>query len=285
MVRKATAAWYDEQYDNRARVPEHPTFLQRWKNASALSRSGSSHRLDIRYGDGPNETLDLFPCVHASAPVLVFIHGGYWRTLDKSDFSYIAPSFVADGAMVVLPNYALAPAVTVDTIALQLTRALAWVHRHAALYGGDAKRIVLAGHSAGGHLATMLLACDWKRVARDLPSRLSTKALSISGLYDLEAVRRTPSLQTTLGLTPASARRCSPALYPAPRGVTLHTLVGGDESEEYLRQNRLMRERWGARAVPVSEVVPATNHFDVVHGLADPQGRLHGLALELLGLR
>jgi len=274
-------AWLDAEYNNRARVPEHAQILERWAKASALVREQSSRRLDVRYGDGPNETLDIFPTQRADAPVLVFIHGGYWRALDKADVSFIAASFTNDGVMVVVPNYALAPAVSIEAIALQLVDALAWTWRHAAIYGGDPKRIVVAGHSAGGHLAAMMLSCVWKAAARDLPARLVRGALSISGLYDLEPVRHTPFLRDDLRLTPASARKLSPALFPAPAHGVLYTTVGSTESDEFRRQNRLIRDAWGAKAVPVCEEIPGKNHFDVLHDLADPTGRLHRLALDL----
>jgi arylformamidase len=277
-------AWLEAQYNNRARVAEHPQILARWAEASALSRDRSSRRLDLRYGEGPQETLDLFPAPRANAPVLVFIHGGYWRALDKAEHSFIAPSFVAHGAMVVVPNYDLCPAVPIETIALQTTRALAWVWRHAALYGGDPSRIVVAGHSAGGHLAAMLLCCDWKSVGRELPARLLRGALSLSGLFELDPLRYTPFLRDDLRLTPASAKALSPATFAPPRG-TLHALVGADESEEFVRQNRLIREAWGEAAVPVCETIPGCNHFTVLHELATPSSRVHGLALRLLGLK
>jgi arylformamidase len=232
--------------------------------------------------------LDLFPASTPSAsgaPVLIFIHGGYWRSLDKSDFSFIAPSFTADGAMVVVPNYALCPAVSVEHIALQMTEAVAWTVRHAAEYGGDPRRIALAGHSAGGHLAAMLLSCRWKEVGEDLPVQPLAGALSISGLYDMEPLRHVPSLQADLKLTPASVKRLSPAFFPRPKGGKLYTTVGLDESDEFLRQNRLIRDVWGPTAVPVCETLAGENHFSVVEGLADPAGRLHDLALRLLNLR
>jgi arylformamidase len=277
-------AWLETQYNNRARVPEHPQIFARWAEASALSRQRSSCRLDLRYGDGPKQTLDLFPAPRADAPVLVFIHGGYWRSFDKADHSFVAPSFVADGAMVVLPNYDLCPAVTIETIALQMAQALAWTWRHAALYGGDPARIVVAGHSAGGHLAAMLACCDWKTVGRDLPAQLLHGALSISGLFELDPLRYTPFLRDDLGLTPASAKALSPATFPPP-SVPLHALVGADESEEFQRQNRLIQERWGHAAVPVCEAIPGCNHFTVLHELATPTRRVHTHALHLLGLK
>ena len=278
--------WLDAQYNNRARVADHVQVLANWARASTLARSGApGAQLDVSYGEDASETLDIFPAPQAGAPVLVFIHGGYWRSLDKSDHSFVAPAFNAAGATVVVPNYALCPAVTVEHITLQMARALAWVWRHAAGFGGDPARIALAGHSAGGHLATMLLSCRWKDLADDLPAQPVSGALSISGLYDLEPLRHTPTLQGSLNLTPASVTRLSPAFFPRPKGGKLYAAVGLDESDEFLRQNRLIRDVWGPTAVPVCETVPGTNHFTVLNRLADPAHRLHELALRLLGLR
>jgi arylformamidase len=281
-------AWLDSQYNNRARVADHQDILDRWAQASEASREGLSRRIDVAYGPGPNETLDLFPSAQAKAPVLVFIHGGWWRGLDKRDVSFIAPTFVHAGAMVVVPNYALCPGtaeqpVTVQSITLQLVRALAWVYRNAALYGGDPRRIVVAGHSAGGHLAAMLLSCHWPSVGPDLPAQLVKSALAISGVFDLELVRLTPFLKDDLRLTPAAVRKLSPAYFPRPKGK-LCAVVGADESDEFLRQTALIHKAWGARTVPVCEGITGKNHFDVLHDLADPSSRLQTITRELLGL-
>ncbi len=278
-------SWLEAQYNNRARVADHAAVLSRWAQASALVRAQSLAHLDLRYGPGEGETLDVFPTAAPRAPVLVFIHGGYWRSLDKSDHAFVAPSFTADGAMVVVPNYALCPAVSIEHIVLQTARALAWVWHHAAEFGGDPARIALAGHSAGGHLATMLLSCRWKEIDDALPLQPVSGALSISGLYDLEPLRHTPFLQADLKLTPTSVARLSPAFFPRPKGARLHAAVGLDESDEFRRQNLLIRDVWGPTAVPVCETLPASNHFTVLHSLVDPAGRLHELALRLLGLR
>ena len=276
-------AWLDVQYDNRARVPDHPRIFEQWARESAIARERSSRRLDIAYGDTPAETLDVFPSPRAGAPVLVFIHGGWWRAFDKRDHSFVAPAFTREGAMVVVPNYALAPSVTIETIALQMTRALAWTFRHAALYGGDPRRIVVAGHSAGGHLTAMLLACRWPIVGADLPADLLAGGLSISGVFDLEPLQQTPFLTDSLRLTPASARRLSPVRFPPP-AAPLYAVAGALESEEFLRHNELIRAAWGENAVPVCESLPGANHFDVLDDFIDPHGRLHRLALQLLGL-
>jgi len=277
-------AWLDAQYDNRARVTDHPRHLARWAEASALTRSSAPCQLDLRYGDGPKDALDVFHTAQPNAPVLVAIHGGWWRALDKSDFSFVAPAFTAAGALVVVPNYALCPSVSIEHICLQLARSLQWVWRNAAQHGGDARRIVLVGHSAGAHLAAMLLSCRWKQLDEALPAQLVGGAMAISGVYDLEPLRHTPLLMNDLKLTPASVARLSPAFFPRPKG-RLHATVGALESEEFLRQNQLIRDVWGPTAVPVCETVAGRNHFDVLESLVDPAGRLHELTLRLMGSR
>ncbi|MFH7044309.1 alpha/beta hydrolase [Paucibacter sp. JuS9] len=281
---RPTEAWLTAQYDNRARVPESAVLLRRWAEASALARSQTDCRLDIAYGDEPGERLDIFPTHSPNAPVLVFIHGGYWRALDKSDHSFVAPVFADEGALVVVPNYALCPTVSMERIALQLARALAWVWRHAAEHGGDPSRIVVAGHSAGGHLAAMMSCCDWKSLGVELPRDLVKGAMSLSGLHDLAPLARTPFLQRDLKLDADAVHRLSPVQFPAP-DTPLYALVGSEESEEYKRQMLAIRDAWGARAVPVCEELESCHHFNILHELCDPESRVHRMTRHLLGLR
>ena len=276
-------AWYDAQYNNRARIPEHPAILAHWAEASARAYERPGWVCDLTYGDDASERLDILPSTRSGAPVLVYIHGGYWRALGKRDQSFVAPPFADAGAMVVLLDYALCPAVTIEHIVLQTVKALAWVPAHAGAHGGDPQRIVVAGHSAGGHLATMLLACDWCAVAPGLPQDLVKAALSISGLYDLEPLRHAPFLAADIGLSAASALRLSPAFMPPPGRGALATVVGGNESEEFLRQADLIAQAWGQRVV-AAERAAGRNHMDVLHELALPASRTHRQALKLLGL-
>ncbi len=291
MQKRSDPAWLAAQYNNRDRVPDHAAIFAQWAQHSSQVRNQAPRTLDIRYDAGQGGTLDVFPAQAAAgalgdggAPVLLFIHGGYWRSLDKSDFSFVAPRFTAAGAMVVVPNYGLCPAVSMESIALQMAHAVRWCVEHAAAHGGDPTRIAVAGHSAGGHLAAMLLSCRWAELGLDAARPPLRGALSISGLFDLEPLRQVPSFKADLNLTPQTVSRLSPAFFPRPKSGKLYATVGALESEEFIRQNRLIRDVWGPTAVPVCEAVAGKNHFNVLDDLVAPQGRLHGLALRLLSL-
>ena len=275
-------AWLDRMYNNRALVPDHADYFARWEHLSAEARRSQTCTLDIGFGASRGEQLDVFHALESGAPVLVFIHGGYWRSLDKADHSFLAPAFVSEGACVVLPNYQLCPAVTIPQIALQTADALAWVYRNAARFGGDPARISVIGHSAGGHLAAMLLACLWPKLGSDLPADLVKNALSISGLYELDSVMQTPFLKDTLRLTPEQVAQASPAWFPAPAKGQLFAVAGADESDEFLRQNALIEQVWGSRTVPVRESLPGLQHFSILETLVRPGHRLNDLALQLL---
>ncbi len=282
-------AYLDNQYNNRLRVPDFMSrYVQGWQSGSAAVRAAQACVLDLSYGHSSAEKLDIFPAsgTHQSSlvPVLVFVHGGYWRSLDKADHSFVAPSFTKHGVCVVVPNYALCGAqspTTIEDITLQTVRAVAWVHQHIGQYGGDPARITVAGHSAGGHLAAMMAACQWERFDTKLPQQVVRNALSISGLHDLAPLQHSPYLQADLQLTPAHVQRCSPAYFAQPR-APLNAVCGGDESAEFARQNQLIHTAWGPQHVPVCEAMAGHNHFSMLETLTDPQHRTHALALQLL---
>jgi arylformamidase len=280
------AAALDKLYNNRLLVAECMDILQRWSQDSAAVRHSVDCKLDITYGSGDSEKLDIFPnsatLSSKASPVLIFIHGGYWRSLDKVDHSFIAPTFTQSGVCVVVPNYSLCPAVTVSDIVLQQVKAVAWVHKNIGRYGGDPKRITVAGHSAGGHLAAMMLSCLWQKFDKTLPSNVVKNALSISGLFEMDTPMHSPYLQDSLHLTAAEVKRISPAWMPAPKQGRLYSVVGGDESPEFLRHNQLIQNAWGKSTVPVCEQLPGLNHFTVLRSLCQPESRLHRLAQELL---
>jgi arylformamidase len=275
-------ATMDRMYNARAAVPECGEHFKRWADDSAEAVRTHPRELDVRYGGGANEHLDIFPAAHDGAPVLFFIHGGYWRAFDKKDHSFIAPAFTGKGACVVVPNYALCPAVTIPQIVMQMVTALAWTWRNIARHGGDPGRITVAGHSAGGHLTAMMAACLWPVFGRDLPANLVKNAMSISGLHDLEPIMHTPFLQPSLKLTPQQVRQASPARLPPPAQGTLYAVAGGAESEEFARQVRVMQQAWGPQRVPVAETMAGLNHFTVLESMLQPGQRMHALACELL---
>jgi arylformamidase len=293
--------WFDRMYNNRALVPDFANHLQQWTRDSQAVRDSQPCLTDISYGSGPSETLDIFtatkpvqstpnqsPQNHrpsaansSSSPVLVFLHGGYWRALDKSDHSFVAPSLTQQGLTVVVPNYALCPAVTIPEIVMQMVKALAWVWRHIDTWGGDVSRIHVAGHSAGGHLAAMMLACDWRAYAPDLPPDLVKSALSVSGLYELDSLRRSPMLQEALRLDEQQVLMASPAWLPAPKRGVLHSVVGGLESEAFLAHNQLIQNAWGRERVPTAQVLPGLHHFSMMKAFATPG---HALNQQVLAL-
>ncbi len=268
-----TDDYCNDQYDNRSRVPGFTRYFDEWRVASAEARTRLDKRLDLAYGSAPSETLDLYPAAASGAPLMVFIHGGYWRSLDKADFAYVAPIFVEHGISVAVVNYALAPAVGIDTICLQVVRALAWLYRNAGAQGFDRDRIYVSGHSAGGHLTAMAMAARYPDLGADLPANLVKGGVAISGLYDLEPIRRASFLNVDLKLDPASAARMSPAYMPPATDAPLITAVGALESNEFLRQNALLGERW-KKVLRADFVMPGRHHFDIVGEMLDPASPL-----------
>jgi arylformamidase len=267
-------------------VSKQPSAVQHthWPEQPAQS---SAEYFDNQY----NETLDVFGSGGMDKPVVVFIHGGYWRSLDKSDFSFVAEPFVGAGACVVVTNYGLCPKVSLSQIVMQQVRALVWVHRNIARYGGDANRIRVIGHSAGGHLAAMLLACRWQEVAADLPRHVVSRAMSLSGLFDLGPVRSAPTLQSDLLISPQEVLQCSPALMQLDSAtnnaakrtdVKLWSFCGADESPEFLRQNALIEKRWGSLVVTKREALLGLNHFSIVDSMCTAGHYLNRSALEFL---
>lgn len=283
-------AWLERMYNNRALVPDHMDYLQRWAKTSADVRASQACVLDVAYGTGVRETLDIFPAARTApggVPVLVFIHGGYWRALDKSDHSFIAPPFTQAGFCVVVVNYALCPGtpeapVTIPHIVRQMEKAVAWVARSITGHGGDPRRITVAGHSAGGHLAAMMLTSVWSLIGNGLPDGLVRSALSISGVHDLEPLKHTPFLQDALHLTDQQVLQDSPSRLLAPEHGILYCVAGGDESEEFRRQNGLVLQSWGEHSVPRCQILPGLHHFSILDTLAQPGKDLHHMAQNLL---
>ncbi len=251
---------WNAEYDNRARVTGSAVLIAGWARDAASFRADWPHaQPDLAYGPGTRERLDLFlPGTGEDAPLAIFMHGGYWQALDRSWVSHCARGLVLTGIAVAVPSYDLCPAVPLARIVEQMRAAVEFLHRRRG------RRMLAIGHSAGGHLAAMLMASDWRARDASLPTDLVPAALPISGVFELEPLRHT-RIGAALKLTEADARALSPRFMPTPAGA-LHCMVGGDESSEFLRQSRDFAAAWGGRF----EALPGKNHFTVLDSLADP---------------
>ena len=276
-------AFFGREYNNRALVPEHAQYFARWAEDSARARATMTCYLDREYGQAPGEKLDIFPARKGDGSVLMFIHGGYWRSLDKRDFSYLAPAWVDAGVSLVVVNYDLCPNVTIEAIVCQMLRASAWLYRHAEEYGMDEERLFVCGHSAGAHLTAMMMAALWPVFDADLPRDLFKGGLAISGLYDLRPLVEVDFLNADLRLDEAAALKVSPAFLPPATRAPVYTCVGGLESSEFKRQNSLLAQRWKS-AVAGDIPMPGRHHFSVVDELVNPASALFAGARRMMKL-
>lgn len=271
------------EYNNRELFPDHAQHFARWAEASARARASMTCYLDRTYGDSAGETLDIFPSRKGDGSALMFIHGGYWRSLDKRDFSFLAPAWVDAGVSLVVVNYDLCPKVTIERIVRQMLAASVWLYRHAEQYGMDEERLYVSGHSAGGHLAAMMLAALWPVMDRALPKNLYKGAIAVSGVYDLRPLVGIDWLKADLRLDEPAAFKASPAFLPPATRAPLALAVGGLESSEFKRQNGLLAARWKS-VVQDSLTLAGRDHFTVVDELAEPGSALFGASRRVMGL-
>lgn len=275
------AGYYTQQYNARASIPDHPYIFTRWQKDSALARRTHAGLLDLAYGTAAKERLDFYPAYQAGAPLLVFIHGGWWRSLDKSDFTFVIPAYRRAGYNIALTNYTLAPEASIAEITMQQVRALAWLYRNAERLEFDRRRIVVAGHSAGAHLAAMMMAAHWQVIDGDLPPDLVKAGVLMSGLYDLDPVRHAEFVNVDLKLDEGSALALSPAWMPQSLPTPFITAVGDLESDEFKRQTALIATQWQAgfrTEIPLSGM----NHLTICDSFADPSHPLCAATCELL---
>jgi arylformamidase len=273
----------ERQLNARGTVPDITPILARYASESARMRERLPCRLSVSYGTSEPERLDIFPAAKEPSPIFVFFHGGYWRLLDSADSRFMAECLTQAGACVVSVNYALAPLVTLAEIVRQCRAAVAWVYAHGREFGGDPARIHVAGSSAGGHLAAMMLAPGWE-AEFGVPGNLVAGATLLSGLYDLEPVRLGhPNEWLKLG--PTDVATLSPLLHMPDHAVPLVVSYAPSETDEFKRQSEVYMAAAVARRCPVRFVpMPGTSHYDIVFGLAERESPLANAVIETMGL-
>jgi len=271
---------WEVEYNNRARVPEHPQIFAQWARDAAAYRAETSKdgraEIGLKYGPSPRQTIDLFkPRGGADGPLALFIHGGYWRSLEPSSFSHMARGMNAHGITVAVSGYDLAPQVSIGQIIEQTQQACLF------LWKRFKKRIMVSGHSAGGHLAACMVATDWQALDPGAPADLAPVGYAISGLYDLAPLRHLAT-NADFKLDAAEARRISPLFWPVAKGRVLDAVVGGIESSEFLRQSKIVADGWREKGVDTRyEAIPGMNHFTVCDPLIDPASAMTRRLVEL----
>jgi arylformamidase len=270
-----TAIDHEAQYNNRLRVPGYVEIAERWSLLAAAYRLAGETQMDRAYGTRERQRYDIFHAAGDDAPLVVYIHGGYWQRGDRKEYSFVARELNANGITVAIPSYSLCPAVSVMEIGDEIQQCLA------ALWRQTKKRPVVVGHSAGGQLTAEMLARDWGGFP-GVPADLVHRGYAISGVFDLAPLINT-SLNEAIGLTSGTARAASPLFRPPPpKGRRLIAAVGGDESEEFLRQSRAIAEGWSKVGVDATcEVIAGTNHFTIVDELVRPGSRVLAQIVEL----
>ncbi|HEV8310030.1 MAG TPA: alpha/beta hydrolase [Methylomirabilota bacterium] len=261
--------------------------MARRRQAAAAARAALPGRLGVPYADTPGATLDIFPAANGAdpAPVHVFIHGGFWRSLDAATFSFVAAGFAPFGAATVVLDYPLIPEVRLGTIVARCQAAVGWVFRHAAEFGGDADRLFVSGNSAGGHLVALLMDRAWPP-GQGLPADVLKGGCAISGVFDLEPVFLSAQ-NDSLGLTREEVAALSPIHRVPEAAGPLIVAVGGAETREFLDQTAEYAAACRAAGLAADVfVMPGANHLTVVlDGLADPKAELNRQVRRQMGLR
>lgn len=270
---------YEAQYNNSRRVPEWPAIAARWQRDSDACRRRAGAALDVPYGPGERHRYDLFPAREPQAPLVAYLHGGYWQEGDRRLYAFLARALVGAGVSVAIPSYSLCPAVPVTGIVDELRRFAV------ALWRRTERRPLVIGHSAGGHLTAALLATDWSAVplpdGTAPPRDLVRAGVAISGVFELEPLVGT-SINRALGLDREVARAASPAFWRPPRDRTIVAAVGGGESEEFRRQSRELAARWEAAGAHTEYLeIPGANHFTVIEELERAGSPLRERVLDL----
>lgn len=274
----------DRQYNLRLHTPDFANYFERWDLLSRQTEKNYPVFKDIPYAALPLEQSDIYPSSQAHSKTLVFIHGGYWHLLDKSSFHFIAEVFPADNITTVLLNYPLAPACSMDQIVLSCRKAIAWLYQNIAYYNGDPDQIYLAGHSAGGHLAAMLMTTDWPRFNSLVPENTIKGVCALSGLFNLTPVHLC-YINQIVNMNDEAAARNSPVNLQPMNDCPLILAVGATETAEFIEQSTELALCWNQKNCNVLLAqIPGSNHYSILDTITDNEAELHLAIRELMKL-
>lgn len=279
----ATQQALEAAYDVEASVPNFAAYARQFVESSANTRERQPCRLGVRYGPTRDEFADIFPAARPGAPILIFIHGGFWRSLSAREFSFCAEGPQRAGVTAVIANYSIAPAVRVGEMVRQMRALVAWCSANASAIHGDAHEIYVCGHSAGGHLTATTMLTDWPG-DYDLPETTVKGGIAISGLFDLSPIKMVPFVQNDLRLTDEEVSLYSPSRHISRTRSELLVTHGSEEPSEFLRQSDEFLSDWlrtgnGGRFLPQM----GRNHFTAITDLADPGSALCRAIFQFMG--
>ncbi len=272
----------DQQYNNRYNVPDHERHLKDWEELGKEAGATIPFVKNIAYGDLSRETLDIFPAEKPNAKVMVFIHGGYWYKNTAADFYMIAKAFRNYHVTTVLVNYPLMPEYPMEQLVHSCSKAISWVYKNIAAYEGDPDQIYVSGHSAGGHLAAMMLTTNWSSFHLEMGNDTLKGVFAISGLYNLLPVQKC-YVNDVLQMDEASAFRNSPVNLSAYSKCPLFLAYGGVETAEYREQSKELFQRWNTDGNNRQLLeINGTDHFSILATMLDAQSVLHRKILQMM---
>jgi len=265
----------NDQYNTRLQVPDYADYFDRWERLSRQTEREHTVFKNIFFGTHPEECVDIFPAEKKLAKTIVFIHGGYWHLLDKSLFHFLAPAFLKNNVTTVFINYPLAPAVSIDMIVSSCSKAMRWIHDNIVRFNGDPSQLYVMGHSAGGHLATMLLADDFTFLKG---------VVSLSGLFRLEPVMLS-YLNDVLRMNRDIAERNSPVFLRPTNTSPLLLVTGNDESDEFKNQTMEMYNSWKSEHNCIEVLqLPGKNHYSVLDAVVEKDSLLQSAVFRLIDI-
>jgi arylformamidase len=275
-------AGLDSQYNNRLHVPDYANYLNRWELQSREAEKKLPVIKDISYGDLPREKLDVFPSLLPHSKTLIFIHGGYWHLWDKTMFHFIANGFHSYGVTTVLLTYPFASEVSMDQVVLSCRNAINWLYKNVSLFNGDPDEIYVVGHSAGGHLAAMLMATDWRLLNPNLPANVLKGTCAISGLFNLVPIHLS-YLNAVLKMDMQTSLRNSPVNLQPLNTCPLIIAVGSAETVEFNDQSKELYAAWKDKGIDIQLLqLPELNHYSIIETIIDTHSGLHPAVRQLL---